>query len=113
MHELPAEPRRRRRKASAPISPSPALIGSVAFSPAAVEQLADAIAARLQSRTPAAPVEGPAPALLTVKEFCARASICRTTAYELAKDGRLQTVKIGRSVRVPVTELARFEREIA
>lgn len=117
MHESPAAPRRRRHKASAPISPAPALIGSVAFSPEAVEQLADAIAARLLSKAPASlssPIDISQPVLLTARQFCEQANICRTTFYELTKAGRINVVKIGkngRNIRVPFSEVARVRRE--
>lgn len=46
--------------------------------------------------------------LLTVDEVCDLLRIGRTQFYRLAKSKLLGTVKIGRSVRVPVTALERY-----
>jgi excisionase family DNA binding protein len=46
--------------------------------------------------------------LLTVEETAERLSIGRTRAYELVLCGALESVKIGRSRRVPVGALESF-----
>jgi excisionase family DNA binding protein len=46
--------------------------------------------------------------LLTLEEAARRLSVGRTTLYELAAQGRLQTVTIGRCRRVPVSALESF-----
>jgi excisionase family DNA binding protein len=46
--------------------------------------------------------------LLTVEETAQRLSIGRTRAYELVLCGALESVKIGRSRRVPVEALESF-----
>ena len=45
---------------------------------------------------------------ITVDEIKDRLSISRTKAYELATDGSLEAVKIGRSLRVSEDSLARW-----
>jgi excisionase family DNA binding protein len=50
----------------------------------------------------------PAALLLTTLETAALLSIGRTTVYELIAAGELETVHIGRSVRVPTDAVARF-----
>jgi excisionase family DNA binding protein len=46
--------------------------------------------------------------LLTLEEAARRLSVGRTTLYELAAQGKLQTVSIGRCRRVPVSALESF-----
>jgi len=46
--------------------------------------------------------------LLKVTDAAALLSVGRTTVYELIAAGELETVHIGRSVRVPVDALERF-----
>jgi excisionase family DNA binding protein len=49
-----------------------------------------------------------APLLLTILETAALLSVGRTTVYELIGAGELETVHIGRSVRVPADALRRY-----
>jgi excisionase family DNA binding protein len=42
-------------------------------------------------------------ALYSVKEFCRRNSIGKTTFYELVKTGAVETVKVGSHTLVPAT----------
>lgn len=46
--------------------------------------------------------------LLTVAETCRRLAISRSTLYELFRNGRLVSVKIGRSRRVSTAALENF-----
>ena len=48
------------------------------------------------------------PLLLTVKEAADVLGIGRSTAYELISEGRIETVHIGRSCRVPREALDTF-----
>jgi excisionase family DNA binding protein len=48
------------------------------------------------------------PLLLTPEEAATALRIGRTTVYALMKAGALRPVHIGRSCRLPITELARF-----
>lgn len=41
------------------------------------------------------------PALLTVDEMRTVLRIGRNAAYQLVKDGSIQTIRIGRSIRIP------------
>lgn len=55
--------------------------------------------------------DAPVPAageLLTIREVCTRAKISRTLCWRLVKHGRLQTIHLGRSVRIPESELVRL-----
>ncbi len=47
----------------------------------------------------------PEPLLLRVADAAARLAIGRSTFYELLRSGEIPTVRIGRSVRVPVAAL--------
>lgn len=49
-----------------------------------------------------------APRLLSVPEAARLLGIGRTTAYELISGGELETVKIGRSTRVPLDAVDAF-----
>ena len=49
--------------------------------------------------------------LLKVEVAAERLSIGRSKAWELITTGQLRTVRIGRAVRVPAAEVARFVRE--
>ena len=51
---------------------------------------------------------GVAPLLLTIPQAAAALSVGRTTVYELIGAGDLESVHIGRSVRVPVEALRVF-----
>ncbi len=48
------------------------------------------------------------PALLKPEEFGDRIRAGRTTVYALMKAGTIKSVKVGRSRRIPATEVARF-----
>ena len=48
------------------------------------------------------------PLLLDMREVERLTSLSRATLYRLIADGRLRTVHIGRSVRIPTSELRRF-----
>jgi len=48
------------------------------------------------------------PALLKIPEVAIDLNVSRTTVYELIRSGKLQTVKIGKSVRVTSEGLSRF-----
>jgi len=46
--------------------------------------------------------------LLSPKELAERLSISRWTIYKMLEDGRIQSVKIGRLVRIPDSEVLRI-----
>ena len=46
--------------------------------------------------------------LLKIIEVCERTSLSRSTIYRAAEEGKLQAVRIGRSVRISESELDRF-----
>ena len=48
------------------------------------------------------------PRLLTVEEAGRLLAVSRSTVYELITAGRLETVHIGRSVRVPLDAIASY-----
>ena len=52
--------------------------------------------------------------LVTIVEAAALLAIGRSSLYQLIWDGELETVRIGRSVRIPVLELEKFvQRRVA
>ncbi len=53
-------------------------------------------------------VVGEAPLLLTIPQAALALAVGRTTVYELIGAGAIETVHIGRSVRVPVEALRAF-----
>ena len=48
------------------------------------------------------------PLLLTVEEMAAVLRIGRNPAYHLVKDGSIQSIRVGRSIRVPRNALIQF-----
>ncbi len=46
--------------------------------------------------------------LLSPHEFAERLSISRWTVYKMMGDGRIQSIKIGRLVRIPESEVLRI-----
>jgi excisionase family DNA binding protein len=48
------------------------------------------------------------PILVTVDELAAMLSIGRTAAWELVRKGKIKSVKIGRTRRVPVTVIQEY-----
>ncbi len=71
------------------------------------------------SRTESPPPDVPSPAvgappiLLTLNEVAAALRIGRSSVYDLIGQGRLDTVHIGRSVRVPRAEIERMVAGLA
>jgi excisionase family DNA binding protein len=57
--------------------------------------------------------ENESPMLLRVPEVAATLGIARSLAYEMARDGRLPTVHIGKAVRVPRRRLEAWIEERA
>ncbi len=53
------------------------------------------------------------PMLLRIPEVARTLGIARTLAYEMARDGRLPTVHIGKAVRVPRQRLEAWIEERA
>ncbi len=49
--------------------------------------------------------------LLSPHELAERLSISRWTVYKMIGDGRIQSIKIGRLVRIPDSELLRIVEE--
>ena len=45
---------------------------------------------------------------VSYREAAASLGVCERTIWGLVRDGKLNAVRIGRSVRVPVAELERF-----
>ena len=50
--------------------------------------------------------------LLTTAEAASRLSIGRSKLYELVGGGQIVTVRIGRAVRVPASEVERYAAEL-
>jgi len=48
------------------------------------------------------------PLAINYRDAARRLSVCERTVWGLVRDGHLQAVRIGRSVRIPVAELERF-----
>ena len=46
--------------------------------------------------------------LITVEEFAARVSICRANVFNRLRTGEIESVKIGRSRRIPAEEVDRY-----
>lgn len=40
--------------------------------------------------------------LMTIPQFCSGYGVCRTTAYNLIKEGKIERVKVGRAARIVV-----------
>lgn len=72
------------------------------------EDLATAIAALLAAAQPTAETATVAPTLLTVAETAELLRCGQTTVYQLLKDGRLASVKIGRRRLVRAADVHRF-----
>jgi len=49
--------------------------------------------------------------LLSPYEFAARLSISRWTVYKMIGDGRIQSIKISRLVRIPESEVSRIVKQ--
>lgn len=60
-----------------------------------------------QSMSPRAD-QGPKKLAVSYREAAASLGVCERTIWGLVRDGKLNAVRIGRSVRVPVAELERF-----
>lgn len=50
------------------------------------------------------------PLLLTVGEMASVLRIGRNSAYQLVKDGNIQSIHVGRSIRIPRNALVQFMR---
>lgn len=50
---------------------------------------------------------------VTYREAGNSLGVCERVVWQLVKDGQLKAVRIGRSVRIPVSELERFVSEHA
>lgn len=48
---------------------------------------------------------------LTYRETGESLGVCERMVWQLVKDGKLRAIRIGRSVRIPASELARFVSE--
>jgi excisionase family DNA binding protein len=57
-------------------------------------------------------MEGNARLLVTSEEAAEMLGIARSSLWKLIAEGRLRPVKIGRSTRIPVTDLERFVEEL-
>ena len=52
------------------------------------------------------------PLLLTVEEMASILRIGRNPAYQLVKDGNIQSIRVGRSIRIPRNALIQFVERI-
>lgn len=50
--------------------------------------------------------------LIPLDQACSLASISRSTLYRLIKSGRIRVVRIGRAVRIPLSELEHFVSDL-
>jgi excisionase family DNA binding protein len=75
---------------------------------AGLAQLAKHLATHDTDDTRPAPRPLPPRVLLTVEEAGERLGIGRTTAYSLVRSGALESVRIGRLRRVPVSAIDEF-----
>ncbi len=48
------------------------------------------------------------PFLLSVREFAAAEGLGRDLTYRLVAEGRIRAVKVGRTIRIPRTEITDF-----
>ena len=53
----------------------------------------------------------PPPLLFTVEDVCERTQLGRTRIYQELKSGRLRSITLGKSRRIPVMELHRWIAE--
>lgn len=51
------------------------------------------------------------PALLTVREACQVLRISRWTLYDLIRSRAIETIKIGRVRRIPISSISRYIRQ--
>ena len=56
------------------------------------------------------PTSEPVGRLSTVKDVAARWAVCTATVYSLAKSGRLESLRIGNSIRFTVSAVAGYEQ---
>lgn len=54
------------------------------------------------------PTADQGPMAITYREAGHKLGVCERTIWGLVRDGKLRSLKIGRAVRIPVTELERF-----
>lgn len=52
-----------------------------------------------------ATMERPVCQFIQINQFCARTMLSRATANRLIKSGKIRTIKLGRSVRIPESVL--------
>ncbi len=50
--------------------------------------------------------------LLTIPAAAEHMSLGRSKTYELIQEGRLSTVRIGRAIRIPTSEVERFVAQL-
>jgi excisionase family DNA binding protein len=48
--------------------------------------------------------------LFTVNDLAARWAVCTATVYSLAKSGKLESLRIGNSIRIMATAVAHYEQ---
>ena len=58
--------------------------------------------------TTATPPITPAPLAVSVNELCGMIGVSRSVAYQLCRDGRIKTVRIGRRYCVPISSINTF-----
>ena len=56
------------------------------------------------------PTSEPVGRLFTVKDLAVRWAVCTATIYSLAKSGRLESLRIGNSIRFMATAVADYEQ---
>lgn len=50
-----------------------------------------------------------APRLLTIPQVCTRLNVSRSALYRIVAAGSLRSIRIGRSVRIPVADIEAWE----
>ena len=86
-----------------PVSQIPALIGILAQLQAQ---------AQLKMLSQQKPASDPAGGLLTMRQAAARLNVPESRAYELARQGKLPAVRIGKYVRISAEALAAYQSKL-
>ena len=63
---------------------------------------------QLRKKAPRKPKPLPDPELLRIKEAAAALGVAYQTIYRWVYEGRLKTVRLGRAVRIPKSEIKRL-----
>lgn len=49
--------------------------------------------------------------VLTVSELARFLKVSRASAYSLVREGRIESIRVGRSIRIPAQSLSKFMHE--